>query len=72
VDTDGDRVADSVDADDDGDGVLDISDAFPLDPTLIGLAPSALPPAPPTPALPGHEGGRTDPPLPVTVRPPWS
>lgn len=32
IDTDGDEVVDSVDTDDDDDGVPDVSDAFPLDP----------------------------------------
>ncbi len=32
-DTDGDREANCVDPDDDGDGVADVNDAFPLDPT---------------------------------------
>ena len=33
LDTDGDGISDSVDTDDDNDGVLDVNDAFPLDPT---------------------------------------
>lgn len=33
VDTDGDGVPDQVDLDDDNDGVLDVNDQFPLDPT---------------------------------------
>lgn len=33
IDTDGDGVPDAEDTDDDNDGVLDVNDAFPLDPT---------------------------------------
>ena len=33
VDTDGDGIPNHTDTDDDGDGVLDVNDAFPLDPT---------------------------------------
>jgi gliding motility-associated-like protein len=33
VDTDRDGVPDTIDIDDDGDGIVDINDAFPLDPT---------------------------------------
>jgi Zn-dependent metalloprotease len=33
LDTDGDGIINSVDTDDDNDGVLDLNDAFPLDPT---------------------------------------
>ncbi len=33
TDTDGDTIPDSIDDDDDNDGVLDVDDAFPLDPT---------------------------------------
>ena len=35
VDTDGDLIADQVDDDDDDDGVVDVEDAFPLDPTEV-------------------------------------